>query len=150
MRVEVRGLRVALGAVFLAHGINHVFGGGRIPGTARWFESLGMKPGRVHAWVASLTEIASGAGLVLGFLTPFCGAGIVGVMTVAWIINHRKNGFCDRLRASEMSAVAMLETARPARIRVTGPPRAPASATTSSMATAAPASPPIGSASARI
>ena len=41
-----------------------------------------------------------------------------------------------------------LETARPARISVTGPPCAPASATTASMATAAPASPPSGSASA--
>ena len=38
-------LRVAVGVVFLAHGINHVFRGGKIPGTARWFESLGMKPG---------------------------------------------------------------------------------------------------------
>ena len=40
----------------------------------------------------------------------------------------------------------MLDTASPARISVTGPPCAPASATTASMATAAPASPPSGSA----
>ena len=63
-------------------------------------------------------------------------------------ISTEANGFCDRLRASEMSAVAMLETASPARISVTGPPCAPASATTASMATAAPASPPSGSANA--
>ena len=31
-------------------------------------------------------------------------------------------GLCDRLSASETSAVAMLDTARPARISVTGPP----------------------------
>ena len=86
-------LRVALGIVFLAHGINHVFRGGKIPGTGRWFESLGMRPGVLHAWLASLTEIASGAGLIVGFLTPLCGAGIVGTMTVALITNHLKNGF---------------------------------------------------------
>src|SRR5436190_4815125 len=86
-------LRVALGVVFLAHGINHVFRGGKIPGTARWFESLGMKPGVVHAWLASLTEIGSGALLLVGFLTPLAGAGIVGTMLVAWITNHLKNGF---------------------------------------------------------
>ena len=63
-------------------------------------------------------------------------------------ISTAANGFCDRLRASEISAVAMLDTASPARISVTGPPCAPASATTASMATAAPASPPSGSASA--
>src|SRR5256885_11820668 len=86
-------LRVALGVVFLAHGISHVFRGGKIPGTARWFESLGMKPGVLHAWLASLTELGSGALLLVGFLTPLAGAGIVGTMLVAWITNHLKNGF---------------------------------------------------------
>lgn len=85
--------RLAVGAVFLAHGINHIFGGGKIAGTARWFEGLGMKPGVMHAWVASATEIAAGASIVLGFLTPLGGAGIVGVMVVAWITNHLRNGF---------------------------------------------------------
>jgi putative oxidoreductase len=86
-------LRVVLGVVFLAHGINHVFRGGKIAGTARWFESLGMKPGVLHAWLASLTEIGAGALLVVGFLTPLAGAGVVGTMLVAWITNHLKNGF---------------------------------------------------------
>jgi putative oxidoreductase len=87
------GLRVVVGAVMLAHGINHVIGGGRIAGTARWFESLGMRPGRLHAWLASGTEIGAGALLVLGLLTPVAAAGVVGVMAVAWIINHLGNGF---------------------------------------------------------
>ena len=85
-------LRMALGAVFLAHGINHVFRVGRIPGTARWFESLGMRPGALHAWLASLTEIGAGVMLVVGLLTPLAGAGVVGVMAVAWITNHLRNG----------------------------------------------------------
>ena len=86
-------LRCGVGAVMLAHGINHIVGGGKIAGTARWFESLGMKPGIVHAWLASLTEVAGGALLVLGLLTPVGGAAVVGVMLVAWITNHRGNGF---------------------------------------------------------
>jgi len=86
-------LRGGVGAVMLAHGINHIFGGGKIAGTARWFESLGMKPGIVHAWFASLAEIGGGALLVLGLLTPFGGAAVVGVMLVAWITNHKGNGF---------------------------------------------------------
>jgi putative oxidoreductase len=86
-------LRCVVGAVVLAHGINHVVGGGRIPGTARWFESLGMRPGRLHAWLASGTEIAAGVLLVLGLLTPLAAAGVVGVLVVAWITNHRGNGF---------------------------------------------------------
>lgn len=85
--------RVAVGVVMLAHGRNHIFGGGKIAGTARWFESLGMKPGWLHAWTASLTELGVGVLLLLGLLTPLAGAGVVGVLLVAWITNHRKNGF---------------------------------------------------------
>lgn len=86
-------LRVGVGVVFLAHGINHVFGGGKIAGTGRWFESLGMRPGWLHAWTASLTEVGAGALLLLGLLTPVAGAGVVGVMLVAWITNHARKGF---------------------------------------------------------
>jgi putative oxidoreductase len=86
-------LRVAVGIVMLAHGWNHIFGGGKIAGTARWFESLGMRPGWLHAWTASLTELGAGVLLLLGLLTPLAGAALVGVLTVAWITNHRKNGF---------------------------------------------------------
>jgi putative oxidoreductase len=62
-------LRLLLGVVFLAHGGNHIVGG-KIAGTARWFESLGMRPGAVHAWAASVTELGAGLLLVLGLLTP--------------------------------------------------------------------------------
>jgi putative oxidoreductase len=86
-------LRFTLGGVALAHGINHIWGGGKIEGTAGWFESLGMRPGRVHAWLASLTEIAAGVLLFLGLLNPLGCAAVVGVMVVAFVTNHWKNGF---------------------------------------------------------
>src|SRR5688572_17075485 len=62
--------RVVVAIIFLAHGIRHIFGGGKIAGTGRWFASLGVRPGIVHAWFASVTEVAAGVMLVLGFLTP--------------------------------------------------------------------------------
>jgi putative oxidoreductase len=93
VNVALLVLRVVLGIVFLAHGINHLVGGGRIAGTARWFESLGMRPGIVHAWLASVTEVASGVLLIVGLLTPLAGAGVVGTMLVAWVTNHLRNGF---------------------------------------------------------
>lgn len=86
-------LRVALGIVFIAHGYNHFFGGGKIAGTARWFEGLGMRPGILHAWVASVTELGAGALLLAGLLTPLACAGVVGTMLVALITNHLRNGF---------------------------------------------------------
>lgn len=86
-------LRIAIGIVMIAHGYNHIFRGGKIQGTAGWFESLGMKPGILHAWLASLTELGAGAMLIAGFLTPLAAGGVVGVMLVALITNHLKNGF---------------------------------------------------------
>jgi putative oxidoreductase len=85
--------RFVIGFVFLAHGVNHIWRGGKIAGTARWFASLGMKPGILHAWLASLMELVAAALLFLGLLTPFAGAAVIGVMLVAWITNHRGNGF---------------------------------------------------------
>lgn len=86
-------LRCGIGAVMLAHGINHIFGGGKIAGTGRWFASLGMKPGLLHAWFASIAEVGGGALLVLGLVTPLGASAVVGTMLVAWITNHRGNGF---------------------------------------------------------
>ena len=86
-------LRLAVGGTMLAHGWNHAFGGGKLPGTARWFESIGIRPGRVHALAATVTELGAGALLVLGLLTPLAAAAVVGTMTVALIANHARNGF---------------------------------------------------------
>jgi putative oxidoreductase len=86
-------LRLVIGFTMLAHGYNHVFNGGKIAGTGRWFASLGMKPGVLHAWLASLTELGCGVLLIVGLLNPLAAAGVVGVMTVALLINHRPNGF---------------------------------------------------------
>jgi putative oxidoreductase len=86
-------LRLAVGGTMMAHGWNHAFRGGRLPGTARWFESIGIRPGRVHALFATLTELGAGALLVLGLLTPLAAAGVIGTMLVALIANHLKNGF---------------------------------------------------------
>src|SRR5436190_17491514 len=86
-------LRVAVGGTMIAHGYNHVFRGGRIPGTGRWFASLGMKPGVLHAWLASGTELVAGAALVVGLLTPLAAGACAGTMLVALVINHLKNGY---------------------------------------------------------
>jgi putative oxidoreductase len=86
-------LRVVAGLTLAAHGYNKFFGGGRIPGTARWFDSMGMRPGKVHAVLAASMEMTSGVLLAAGLLTPFAAAGFVGLMFVAAWTVHRPNGF---------------------------------------------------------
>src|ERR1700739_2988201 len=86
-------LRLVLGVTLAAHGFNKFFGGGRIPGAARWFESIGMKYGTFQAVVAASTEISAGLGLAAGLLTPIPAAGFVALMFVASWTMHRPNGF---------------------------------------------------------
>lgn len=86
-------LRTGLAITMLAHGWNHAFGGGKLAGTARWFDSIGIRPGRVHALLATLTELGVAPLLAAGLLTPLAAAGVLGVMLVALIANHLKNGY---------------------------------------------------------
>lgn len=86
-------LRCTLGAMILAHGINKFFGGGRLPGTARWFESIGMRPGLPNAIMAATTEVGSGVLLLAGLGTPVAAGALIALMTVAIVTVHRKNGF---------------------------------------------------------
>ncbi|PBC47971.1 DoxX family protein [Rhodococcus sp. ACS1] len=86
-------LRVCLGLTMAAHGYGKLFRGGRIPGTAGWFESIGMRPGPVNAWLAAVTEVAAGIALALGLFTPFAAAAFVSLMFVAAWTVHRGKGF---------------------------------------------------------
>lgn len=87
-------IRVVIGLTMAAHGYNKFFGGGKIKGTAGWFDSMGMKPnGRIHAILAASTELGSGLLFALGLLTPFAAAAMVSLMIVAAWTVHRKNGF---------------------------------------------------------
>ena len=93
MDVAALLLRVILGVVMFAHGWNHVFRGGKLPGVARWFGSLGFKAPGLQAALASYTELGVGVLLPLGLLTPLAAAGVVGTMFVALVANHARNGF---------------------------------------------------------
>jgi putative oxidoreductase len=86
-------LRAAVGLTVVAHGVNHIFGGGKIEGTGGWFASMGLRPGWLHAWMASLTEVGGGLLLTLGLLNPLGAAAVIGVMVVAGLTAHRTNGF---------------------------------------------------------
>ena len=85
-------LRCVIGLTMAAHGWNKFTGGGKIPGTGRWFDSIGMRPGRLNAYLAASSEVGAGLLLAVGLLTSF-GAAVIGVMTVAGWTTHRSNGF---------------------------------------------------------
>jgi putative oxidoreductase len=79
--------------MILAHGYNKMFGPGGLEGTAGWFESLGLRPARVHATVAAVLEMSVGILIVAGLATPAACAGLVGLMAVAALTDHRGKGY---------------------------------------------------------
>ncbi len=85
-------LRVVVGPVFAFHGFAKIFRGGRLAGTAGWFDSMGMRPGHLHARFAAFGELATGICLLLGFLTSVAGLGLVALMSVAVWTVHRGSG----------------------------------------------------------
>ncbi len=86
-------LRVVFGLFLAYHGYNKFFGPGGLEGTARWFESIGMRWPKWQARLAATTEVGSGVLMAAGLLTPLAAAGMIGVMTVAIVVEHWKVGF---------------------------------------------------------
>lgn len=87
-------LRVALGGVVLAHGLQKVFGwfgGYGIDGTLRFFASIGV-PAPIGALVI-LSDFAGSLLLVAGLATRFSAAAAGLVMLGAMLLVHLPNGF---------------------------------------------------------
>jgi putative oxidoreductase len=85
--------RIFVGGLIFSHGFRKFFRGGKIAGTAGWFEGIGVKPGKINALAAATTEVGAGVLLILGLLTPLAAAGLIGLMMVAIVTVHGKNGF---------------------------------------------------------
>ncbi len=86
-------LRLAIGPMLVLHGANKVWGGGGLAGTAGWFESLGLRPGWLHARLGAGTELVAGALVTLGLLTGLASTAFVGLMAVAALTDHRGKGY---------------------------------------------------------
>jgi putative oxidoreductase len=79
-------LRLALGAVFIFHGAQKLFGvwgGPGLDGVAGYVGSLGFRP--PYAWAVALgvTEFAGGVLVLLGLFTRYAALGIAIVMAIA-------------------------------------------------------------------
>jgi len=88
-------IRVVVGALLIGHGTQKLFGwygGHGLEGTGGFFESLGYRPGKPHAFLAGLGEAGGGLLLLLGFLTPLAAAALVGVMMNAIGAVHAGKG----------------------------------------------------------
>jgi putative oxidoreductase len=88
-------LRVTVGALFVGHGTQKLFGwfgGHGLEATANMFDSIGMRPGNRNAIAAGVAEAGGGAALAAGFATPLAAATLTSVMLTAINRVHLKNG----------------------------------------------------------
>lgn len=89
-------LRLAVGAIFIAHGAQKLFpvwGGGGIAGTAAFFAQLGLSPAVPLAALVAVVEFFGGIMLVLGAQTvPAALALAIDMVVAIWKV-HFANGF---------------------------------------------------------
>jgi putative oxidoreductase len=95
MRLGRLIVRLIIGALFIGHGTQKLFGwfaGPGLAGTEQMMAGLRLHPPRRNALAAGATETAGGALLAAGLATPLAAAGLIGVMLTAIRTVHLKNG----------------------------------------------------------
>lgn len=95
MSVGRLAARALIGGLFIGHGTQKLFGwfgGPGRAGTEGMMESLQMRPAKLNALAAGLTETAGGALLAAGLASPIAAASLTGVMTTAIRKVHLPNG----------------------------------------------------------
>src|SRR5262245_66499415 len=88
-------IRVVVGLLMAAHGAQKLFGwfgGYGLAGTGQFLESLGFRPGRFFAVLASGSEVLGGLLIAVGLLGPVGPALVLSVMIVGAITVHWANG----------------------------------------------------------
>ena len=88
-------LRVPVGMIFAAHGVQKLFGwfgGYGLEGTGQFMESLGLAPGYLMALLAGLTEFFGGLALIAGLLVRPAAAALAFAMAVAIFSAHIDKG----------------------------------------------------------
>src|SRR4051794_4764997 len=95
MSVGRLGARLVIGALFIGHGTQKIFGwfgGPGRAGTEAMMEHIDMRPAKVQALLAGTTETVGGTLLAAGLATPLASAALTGVMTTAIRKVHLPNG----------------------------------------------------------
>lgn len=88
-------LRIPVGAIFVAHGSQKLFGwfgGYGLAGTGHWMASVGIHPGYLMALLAGSAEFFGGLALLAGLLVRPAAALLAFTMGVAILTVHIGNG----------------------------------------------------------
>lgn len=95
MDIGLLAIHVIVGVLFIGHGAQKLFGlfgGHGLEGTGAFFESIGLRPGKLHAGLAGGAEFFGGALLAIGLFVPFAAAALIATMVAAIVKVHATNG----------------------------------------------------------
>ena len=92
-------LRIGIGIIFVAHGLQKAFGWWSGPGWQGWngaMARMGFRPPLFWAATSLLAELGGGLALIVGLLVPLAGAGLVALTIVLFKKAHWPKGFWVR------------------------------------------------------
>ncbi len=95
LNVALLILRLVVGALFMGHGAQKLFGlfGGQgVSAMAGWLQGLGLRPARLWAIVAGVCEFGGGLLFALGLVTPIAALALIAVMLTAIATVHWTKG----------------------------------------------------------
>jgi putative oxidoreductase len=87
--------RMTIGLLFIGHGTQKLFGwfgGGGPEETGRFFEQVGLRPGRRNALIAGAAEAGGGLLFASGAATPLAASALSGAMATAIKTVHWEKG----------------------------------------------------------
>jgi putative oxidoreductase len=124
--IGLLALRLVVGPLFIAHGLQKLFGwfqGDGIDGTADLLAGFGYTHTTTLAWATGLSELVGGTFLTLGLFTPAGAAAILGVMANVIAIKFNRNDFAGavELEAVYAAAAFALLFAGPGRVSLDRP-----------------------------
>jgi putative oxidoreductase len=96
LSIAILLVRILLGLTFIGHGLQKTMGWFRGNGwnkTISSFRNMRLKPSKLMAFLAALSEIGGGLLLALGLLTPLASVMIIAAMVAAIITVTGRNGY---------------------------------------------------------
>src|SRR5271170_2477782 len=120
--IALLGSRLVVGGYLAVHGAQKLFGSFDGPGlepVAGHFEAIGLRPGKVTAATAGLSEFGGGLLIMAGVANPLGPLAVAGTMAVA-SSTHRKSG---ALAAKGGYELALTNLAAALALGIAGPGR---------------------------